>query len=291
MVPPGGDFLYKFKVDAPGHLLVPPARPTKSTNQVFSRDVRDDRRHRSQRGRAPASGTLPPAAQTKPIVLSDTTVCKTPGSNDTATYASTLPWVGRRRAAGSGATRAEDLCEKAPAGTAIDQDGNPATSDYAAGDIPAIQHIGGGADERGPDRAHQRQERRRARGQPVVARRARSGRLDAQRTSGSRAAARDGQRVDDPLHAPAAHHPDRDAGAADQGGRRGRPARQRGRGGRHAPGLQHWIRPGRNPAAARFARRRGGRDPVVADHWRADDVDRGLSAHGAWASATSRPSP
>src|SRR5262249_36876784 len=37
----------------------------------------------------------------------------------------------------------KDLCEKAPAGMAIDANGNPAASDYNLHDIPAIQHFTG----------------------------------------------------------------------------------------------------------------------------------------------------
>ncbi len=141
MVVPGGDFLYKFTVERPGIFWYHP-HGLKSTNQVFAGMygmiiVTDPNEAKLQH-----SGTLPPASQTKPIVLSDTTVCKTPGSNDTATYNPSLPWVGGGALPAQAPPVPKDLCEKAPAGKAIDQDGNPATSDYAAGDIPAIQNIG-----------------------------------------------------------------------------------------------------------------------------------------------------
>ena len=119
-VPPGGEFLYKFTVTRPGIFWYHPHHHA-STNQVFKglygMIVVEDPNE------APliANGTLPPASQTKPIVLSDITVCKAPGSNDAAD-------VRRRRRCrgpGGGALPVQPpptpltLCETPP----IDEDG------------------------------------------------------------------------------------------------------------------------------------------------------------------------
>ncbi len=100
-------------------------------------------------GALQASGTLPSAADTKPIVLSDTTVCKAPGSNDAATYDPSLPWVGPldplpapQTGNETGALPAQPgptplkLCETP---TAIDEDGALRATSFAAGDIPNNQ--------------------------------------------------------------------------------------------------------------------------------------------------------
>ena len=132
------------------------ARDDTNTNQVFSGlsgmiIVRDPNEAALQ-----ASGTLPPPDQTKPIVLSDTTVCKAPGTNDPVTYPNpgdnTLPWFGNP---GGGATPAlpvqanptpKMLCETP---TAVDGAGNLRTTSYAAGDIPSIQQTVGGRENEG----------------------------------------------------------------------------------------------------------------------------------------------
>ena len=159
VVPPGGSFLYYFKVLRPGifwyHPHHDPADDT-NTNQVFSGlsgmiVVRDPNEAALQ-----ASGTLPPPDQTKPLVLSDTTVCKAPGSNDPVTYpnpgGNTLPWVGNP---GGGTTPAlpvqanptpKMLCETP---TAVDGAGNLRSTSYAAGDIPSIQQTVGGRENEG----------------------------------------------------------------------------------------------------------------------------------------------
>src|SRR5437764_7228709 len=83
-VAPGGTFLYEFKVNRPGIFWYHPHHHS-STNQVFKGmygmiDVTDP-----SEAQLVGNGTLPSAAQTKDIVLSDTTVCKS--VNDTQTYA------------------------------------------------------------------------------------------------------------------------------------------------------------------------------------------------------------
>jgi FtsP/CotA-like multicopper oxidase with cupredoxin domain len=151
-VQPGGSFLYKFKVPRPGIFWYHPHHdpPNDSnTNQVFSGlygmiIVTDPNEAPLQ-----ASGALPSPDQTRPIVLSDTTVCKTAGTNDTQTYPTTLPWVGN---AGGGPPlpvqanpTPKTLCE---APTAVDGAGSLRSS-YAAGDIPAIQQTVGGRENEG----------------------------------------------------------------------------------------------------------------------------------------------
>lgn len=143
-VQPGGTFLYKFKVNRPGLFWYHPHHHS-STNQVFKglygmivvQDPND----------APltAAGVLPPASATKQIVLSDTTVCKASGTNDTATYAPGLPWVGGGALPAQPAPFPKTLCE---APTALDESGNPRPA-YAAGDIPAIQQNTGGRTNEG----------------------------------------------------------------------------------------------------------------------------------------------
>ena len=133
-VPPGGDFLYKFKVSRPGIYWYHPHHHS-STDQVFKglygMILVTDPNDAALR----ADGTLPSLADTKQIVLSDTTVCKAPGSNDAATYDPSLPWVGGGALPAQAAPTPVTLCE---APTAIDEDGAPRPS-FAAGDIPNIQ--------------------------------------------------------------------------------------------------------------------------------------------------------
>ena len=84
-VPPGGSFLYKFTVTRPGIFWYHPHHdPTNdtSTNQVFAGMYGEIIVTDPNEAALQASGMLPPAAQTKPIVLSDTTVCKAPGTDD-----------------------------------------------------------------------------------------------------------------------------------------------------------------------------------------------------------------
>jgi FtsP/CotA-like multicopper oxidase with cupredoxin domain len=135
-VPPGGQFLYKFKVSRPGIYWYHPHHHS-STNQVFKglygMILVDDPNDAALQ----ADGTLPPAAQTKPIVFSDVTVCKAAGSNDTVTYDPGMPWVGGGPLPGQPNPTPDKLCE---APTAIDEDGNARPS-FVAGDIPNNQTL------------------------------------------------------------------------------------------------------------------------------------------------------
>jgi FtsP/CotA-like multicopper oxidase with cupredoxin domain len=144
-VQPNGTFLYKFKVDRPGIYWYHPHHDF-STNQVFAGQygmivVTDPNEAALQ-----ASGALPPASQTKPLVLSDVTVCKAPGTNDTQTYPLTLPWVGGGALPAQASPVPKDLCETP---NAVDVQGNLKPTSYAAGDIPAIQQNGKGRENEG----------------------------------------------------------------------------------------------------------------------------------------------
>src|SRR4051794_21802355 len=134
-VAPSSNALYKFTVTRPGMFWYHPHHHS-STNQVFRGlygliVVTDPNEAALQN-----SGALPPASQTKQIVLSDTTVCKQPGSNDTETYPTTAPHVS---GAASFPLQADPkpvkLCQTAP----IDENGDPKGSPYNEHDIPAIQ--------------------------------------------------------------------------------------------------------------------------------------------------------
>jgi FtsP/CotA-like multicopper oxidase with cupredoxin domain len=82
------------------------------------------------------SGALPPASQTKPLVLSDTTVCKQVGQNPDKTYPDTAPHIsGSATFPTQLGPTPKSLCETP---TAIDEEGNPRPA-YNQNDIPAIQ--------------------------------------------------------------------------------------------------------------------------------------------------------
>jgi FtsP/CotA-like multicopper oxidase with cupredoxin domain len=132
-VAPGGTFLYKFTVTRPGLYWYHPHHHS-STNQVFKGlygmiIVTDPNEAALQ-----ASHTIPSAADTHAIVLSDTTVCKQPPNNDTATYDPSLPHVSGGMLPVQAGPTPKTLCETSP----IDENGDPHPP-YAAGDIPSIQ--------------------------------------------------------------------------------------------------------------------------------------------------------
>ena len=141
-VPPGGKFLYKFKVQRPGIFWYHPHHHA-STNQVFkgligSIIVKDANEEALQH-----SGVLPPESQTRTLALSDTTICKAPGSNDAETY-NTDPADGPVLPHVSGAPLPQQpgpfpvgICETA----AVDDDGSPRPP-FAEGDIPNVQKPG-----------------------------------------------------------------------------------------------------------------------------------------------------
>jgi FtsP/CotA-like multicopper oxidase with cupredoxin domain len=142
-VPPGGNFLYKFTVTRPGVYWYHPHHHA-STNQVFKGlygmiVVRDPNEAALQ-----ASGTLPAPSQTKPIVLSDVTVCKAKGTNDAATYNPALPHVSGGALPAQQPPTPKNLCEgpslagPPPNPYPVDEDGT-LRGPFAAGDIPNIQ--------------------------------------------------------------------------------------------------------------------------------------------------------
>jgi FtsP/CotA-like multicopper oxidase with cupredoxin domain len=140
--PAGGTYLYKFKVPRPG--LYWYHAHHHGTNRVFKGMYGMIVVADPNEAALAATGVLPSATDTKQIVLSDITVCKAPGSNDAATYVNptSMPLADRAEWL-SGATSQPaptpiDLCEIAPLGSATDDDGNPASASYAAGDVPSM---------------------------------------------------------------------------------------------------------------------------------------------------------
>ncbi len=144
---PGESFIYKFTVHRPGIFWYHPHHHS-STNQVFKGLygmvlVKDPSEAALQ-----GAGVLPSAAQTKPIVLSDITVCKSPGTNDATTYKPGEPWVTGAALPAQQPPTPKNLCEgpkvEAPAGVVnpypIDEDGN-ARGPFAAGEVPNIQSL------------------------------------------------------------------------------------------------------------------------------------------------------
>ncbi|MFN0213287.1 MAG: multicopper oxidase domain-containing protein [Saprospiraceae bacterium] len=149
----GGTYLYKFKVTRPGIYWYHPHHHN-STNRVFKgmygMIVVTDPDENSL-----ADGiVLPLPADTKQIVLSDITVCKTPGTNDPATYPTPAgtEWLGSTPTVQVGPNPTSpqpgptpfSLCELP---TAVDDHGGiPATS-YAAGDVPSLMIAAGRVNE------------------------------------------------------------------------------------------------------------------------------------------------
>lgn len=148
--PAGGTFLYDFVVTRPGVYWYHPHHEF-STNQVFkglygSIIVTDPNEEALI-----ASGVLPSAANTRTLSLSDITVCKTTGSNDTYTYDPgetdvtfdpSLPWVGGGLVPEQQAPNPTTLCD-----TPIDNHGDPLGAALAAEDVPNIQKHSGRVNE------------------------------------------------------------------------------------------------------------------------------------------------
>jgi FtsP/CotA-like multicopper oxidase with cupredoxin domain len=132
-VKPGGTFRYQFKVTRPGIYWYHPHHHS-STNQVFKGMygmivVRDPIELLPQ-----VNELLPPPNRTLRLALSDTTVCKAPGSNDGVAYPANLPHVSGGALPAQGPPTPRDLCETHP----VDSHGMP-RAPFAAGDIPNIQ--------------------------------------------------------------------------------------------------------------------------------------------------------
>lgn len=138
-VPSGRAHLYKFTVTRPGVYWYHPHHHT-ATNQVFKGLYGMILVEDPSEPALIAAGTLPTAAQTLPVMLSDTTVCKQPGHNDAATYDPGLPWVGGGPLPVQAPPTPVVLCETTP----IDVDGEPrlpVPGPFGAGDIPNIQQL------------------------------------------------------------------------------------------------------------------------------------------------------
>lgn len=143
MVDPGHNFLYEFKVNRPGLFWYHPHHHS-STNQVFKGlygmiVVKDPNEKKLQKSR-----TLPGKQNTKVMVLSDMTVCKSQGSNDDPTFDPSLPWVGGGALPAQGPPTAKNLCEgpsiPGPQGGPYPIDENGALrAAFKSGDLPNIQ--------------------------------------------------------------------------------------------------------------------------------------------------------
>ena len=160
-VPPGEEFLYKFKVTRPGVYWYHPHHHS-STNQVYKGLYGMILVEDPNEAALIADGTLPPAAQTVPLVLSDITVCKTPGSNDTQTFptGATVPWSGPGGALMTvqPAPHPVTICETSP-----HRRGRQPARPVRRRRRPEHPAARPGARERRPDRPDERDERRRAR--------------------------------------------------------------------------------------------------------------------------------
>jgi FtsP/CotA-like multicopper oxidase with cupredoxin domain len=142
-VPPGGTFTYEFQVPRPGiyfyHSHIDPTNPT-FKGYYGSLIVEDPAEQKLI-----AKKVLPKLKDTITLVLGDTTVCKTPGSNDADSFPAdpNLPWAGNAGGlppfpGGSGIGPSPvELCETQP----LDDHGhfvNPVVA-LPAGAIPNIQ--------------------------------------------------------------------------------------------------------------------------------------------------------
>ncbi len=132
MVPPGGSYLYDFVVTRPGVYWYHPHHQY-STNQVvrglYGALIVDD----PNEAPLQANGTLPSPADTHTLMLSDLTICKAPGTNDTANYDPSLPWVGGGPLPAQGAPHPNALCD-----TPFDKDGNPTNTPLPEGWIANV---------------------------------------------------------------------------------------------------------------------------------------------------------
>lgn len=129
----GDTFDYKFTVTRPGIFWYHPHHHS-STNQVFqglygSLIVEDPLEEGLRQ-----NGTLPSKDQTKTLMLSDITVCKAPGTNDAATYdTSVLPHVSGMWSGTWAGKTPKILCEEFP----VDEEGN-LRSAFKTGEVPNI---------------------------------------------------------------------------------------------------------------------------------------------------------
>jgi len=141
-VPPGGSYLYDFIAPREGIYWYHPHHHA-STNQVFKGLYGAIIITDPNEAALIADGTLPGAADTLTLALSDVTVCKAPGTNDAATYNPALPWVGGGALPAQAGPFPTTLCD-----TPVDSHGDPIVDGSSnpiplnAGDIPNIQMHG-----------------------------------------------------------------------------------------------------------------------------------------------------
>jgi FtsP/CotA-like multicopper oxidase with cupredoxin domain len=93
LVPPGESFTYRFVATRPGLFWYHPhSMPTNDEFKgLYGAIIVSDQADKT----LVAAGVLPSAEQDFALLLADTTVCKTPGTNDAATFAAdpTAPWA------------------------------------------------------------------------------------------------------------------------------------------------------------------------------------------------------
>ncbi|MBG0568415.1 multicopper oxidase domain-containing protein [Actinoplanes aureus] len=142
--PAGGTHLYAFTANRPGLYWYHPHHHH-ATNHVFRGMYGMIVVNDPHEAALIAADVLPGAADTRQLVLSDITVCKAPGSNDTATYPDpTTMSVADRAEWLSGASAQPPptpltLCQVP---TAAADDGSPALASYTAGDVPSVFRTG-----------------------------------------------------------------------------------------------------------------------------------------------------
>ncbi|MDX1502157.1 MAG: multicopper oxidase family protein [Thermoanaerobaculia bacterium] len=147
-VPPGGSFRYEFRVTRPGVFWYHPhVRPS---NQVwrglYGPLIVED----PAAGELAAAGVIPVRDHT--VVLSDVTVCKTPGANDEQTFPAdpSLPWAGGGEFPGHALSPSpRELCE-----TPRDATGRRVGEPLPAGVIPFVQAPRGCVSGRQPCRVN-----------------------------------------------------------------------------------------------------------------------------------------
>ena len=136
-VPPGGKFLYKFKIRRPGIYWYHPHHHS-STNQVFKGLYGAIIVTDPNEAALIASGVIPGPDQTRTLALSDLTVCNAPGHNDPKMYTHSgefnPPYVAGGELPDQTGQVPLLLCETGP----IDEDG-ASRGPFALGDVPNIQ--------------------------------------------------------------------------------------------------------------------------------------------------------
>ena len=170
-VPAGGTFLYKFKAPRAGIYWYHPHHHH-STNRVFrglyGMIIVTDPAETT----LVTNGTLPSAANTFPLVLSDITVCKAAGMNDAATYPNPtlLPLADRPEWLSGATAQTGDtplgLCETMPLDDHGHMPGQPGYmgAPFGLGAIPNTHKMDPGPKRRGSDGSYQWGECRRPAG-------------------------------------------------------------------------------------------------------------------------------